>query len=82
MRIIFHPHALERMNERDASKAEVRETVRTGESFVAKYGRQGHRKNFSIPGTPTKEYRTKQIEAIGVAERTQFVVITVIIKYF
>ena len=46
MIIHFHPHAEERMKERNATEEEVAITVQKGESFPAKYGRIGFRHNF------------------------------------
>jgi hypothetical protein len=37
----IHPHARERAPERGVSEEEIVETVRTGESFPAKFGRMG-----------------------------------------
>ena len=44
----LHPHAQDRLLERGASKEEVVATVEGGESFPAKYGRTGFRRNFSL----------------------------------
>jgi hypothetical protein len=83
MRIVFHPHAYERMKERGATEAEVIETVRNGESFPAKYGRHGYRKNFRIKAAVGhRRYSAKQIEAYCVHEARSIVVVTVIVKYF
>ena len=46
--IRFHPHALQRMKERGATKNEVEKTVELGEHTQAKHGRTGFRKNFSF----------------------------------
>lgn len=81
MKIIYHPHARQRMKERGANQKEVEAAFRTGEKFKAKFGRLGFRRNFSH----TKgKYTTKQVEVYGVMEIKQdtFVVITVICKYF
>ncbi len=42
----FHPHARERLAERGATEEEVRSTVLKGETFSAKFGRTGFRRNF------------------------------------
>ena len=47
MPIKFHPHALERMEERNATEDEVIATIEEGEEFPAKFGRAGFRRNFS-----------------------------------
>lgn len=41
MNIRFHPHALERMKERGATKEEVRAVIEKGERFSAKFNRNG-----------------------------------------
>ncbi len=46
MTVRFHPHALERMQERGATEGEVVSTVDEGERFPAKFGRAGFRRNF------------------------------------
>jgi hypothetical protein len=82
MRIRIHPHARQRMVERGASEAEVLATVEQGEQFPAKLARQGFRRNFPF-GREWRgsHYRSKQVEAIAVAEDGWFV-ITITVKYF
>jgi ABC-type proline/glycine betaine transport system substrate-binding protein len=83
MIIKIHPHARTRMQERGASEDEVIETIKTGEKFPAKFGRIGFRRNFNFEGMwRGKKYNTKQVEAYAVKENDDFVVITVIVKYF
>jgi hypothetical protein len=43
MPIKFHPHALERMEERNATEDEVIATIEEGEQFPAKFGRAAFR---------------------------------------
>lgn len=82
MKITFHPHAKERMQERGATEDEVKLTVRGGEKFAAKFGRIGFRRNFDYDGEWNgKIYHTKQIEAY-VVEEEGWLVITVLVKYF
>ncbi len=45
MGVKLHPHAIERLTERGATEAEVIATVETGETFPAKFGRTGFRRN-------------------------------------
>ncbi|MFZ3090379.1 MAG: hypothetical protein WA240_07140 [Nitrospirota bacterium] len=79
----FHPHAQVCLLERGASKEEVVATVEGGESFPAKYGRTGFRRNFSFNSVwRGKHYATKQIEAYAVKEDKDWVVITIITRYF
>jgi hypothetical protein len=83
MPVAFHPHALERLVERGASQDEVVATVEFGERFPAKFGRSGFRRNFSFEQTwRGRFYSTKQVEAYAVEEKSGWLVITVIVKYF
>ena len=83
MSIRFHPHARERMKERGTTEDEVQTTVATGESFPAKFGRTGFRKNFSFFSKWRGIfYNTKQVEAYAIQELDDWLVITVITKYF
>jgi hypothetical protein len=84
MKIRFHPHALERIEERGATQEEVRSTIESGEKFPAKFGRVGFRRNFPFDGQwRGRSFSTKQIEAFAVEERPEdWLVITVITRYF
>ncbi|MFQ6032350.1 MAG: DUF4258 domain-containing protein [Candidatus Zixiibacteriota bacterium] len=83
MGIKIHPHAKERMEERGATKDEIIKTVQEGEKFPAKFGRIGLRRNFACEGIGRgKKYKTKQIEVYGVKENEDFIVITILVKYF
>jgi hypothetical protein len=83
MAVRFHPHALDRMAERGATEDEVKATVEHGERFAAKFGRTGFRRNFPFD----REWRgrhneTKQVEAYAIEESGDWLVITVITRYF
>jgi Domain of unknown function (DUF4258) len=79
----LHPHARERMEERGATEEEVRATVEQGESFPAKFGRTGFRRNFRFDQhRHGQHYHTKQIEAYAVQEGPDWLVITVFTRYF
>ncbi len=79
----LHPHAKERLLERGATEEEVIAAVENGETFPAKFGRTGFRRNFHFGGTwRGKQYTTKQVEAIAVKEKNDWIVVTVITKYF
>ena len=81
--IRFHAHAQERADERGANKSEVIATVEDGERFAAKFGRTGFRRNFTFDGVwRGKRYGTKQIEVFAVEEEGDWLVITVLVKYF
>ncbi len=83
MAVKIHPHARERMAERGATEDEVRTTISKGERFPAKLGRAGFRHNFSFESNRNgKFFRTKQIEAYGVDEGKDFIVITIVVRYF
>lgn len=71
------------MAERGATAAEVRAAVEQGEQFPAKYGRTGFRRNFQFDGMwRGRQYRTKQVEAYAVGEGSDWLVVTVMAKYF
>jgi hypothetical protein len=71
------------MQERGASEVEVEATLRDGERFPAKFDRQGFRRNFSF-GEIWREqrYAMKQLEVIAIYEDGDWLVISVIVKYF
>ncbi|MBW8048750.1 MAG: DUF4258 domain-containing protein [Cytophagales bacterium] len=83
MSVNLHPHALERMLLRGANKKEVTATVEKGEVFPAKLGRKGFRRNFSFKQQwKGRFYETKQVEVFAVKENDDWLVITVITRYF
>jgi hypothetical protein len=79
----LHPHARERMDERGATEEEGRATVEQGESFPAKFGRTGFRRNFRFDQhRHGRHYHTKQVEAYAAQEGPDWPVITVLTCYF
>jgi hypothetical protein len=83
MAVRLHPHAQERLVERGATQDEVVATIEQGERFPAKYGRTGFRRNFSFDKAwRGRHYGTKQIEAFAVQEDEDWLVITIITRYF
>ena len=79
----LHPHARSRMQERGATEEEVEGTIRDGERFSVKFGRQGFRRNVAFGGVwRGRRYPMKQIEAIAIQEEGDWLVISVIVKYF
>ena len=83
MSVRFHPHAQERMKERGATEDEVQAAIEQGEQFPAKFGRTGFRRNFAFDSQwRGRRYRTKQVEAYAVQEGSDWLVITVITRYF
>ena len=83
MIVRLDPHAIERMEERGVTKEEVLATVERGEDIPAKLGRSGFRRNFEYNDVWNgKWYGTKQVEAYAVREDADWLVITVISKFF
>ena len=83
MIVRFHSHARERMVERGATVDEVRATVERGEQFPARFGRTGFRRNFAYDSEwRGRRYRIKQVEVYAVQEDSDWLVITVITRYF
>jgi hypothetical protein len=81
--VVLLPHAKERAAERGATADEVIATIRQGETFPARHGRTGFRRNFSFGGLwRGRRYATKQIEAYATEESSGWTVITVIVKFF
>jgi len=79
----LHAHARERMLERGASENEVAATIRDGERFPAKFGREGFRRNFRFDGVwRQRRYAMKQVEAIATYEDGDWLVISVVVRYF
>jgi hypothetical protein len=71
------------MEERGASEDEARATVGQGERFPAKFGRIGFRRNFPFGGDRHgRYYHTKQLEVYAVQEGDDWIVITVLTRYF
>ena len=82
MSVRLHPHARVRLSERGATEAEVIATVAGGESFPAKLGRHGFRRNFAYNAPwRGRRYANKQVEAIAV-EENGWLVITVMVRFF
>ena len=58
-------------------------TVTSGEQFPAKFGRVGFRRNFSFHKQWRGQfYATKQVTAFAVGDANDWLVITVIVRYF
>jgi len=71
------------MIERGATEAEIEATIRKGERFPAKFGRQGFRRNFRFDGIGRgRRYAVKQIGAFALFEDGNWPVISVLVKYF
>ena len=71
------------MTERGATENEIVATVESGETFPAKFGRTGFRLNFHFDSVwRNRQYSTKQIKTIAVKENNDWIVVTVITRYF
>mgnify|MGYP006278862449 CR=1 FL=1 len=82
MAVGLHPHAIERAAERGATPEETTATVETGETFPAKHGRTGFRRNFPGPWTwRDREFDTKQVEVYAAEQDGDWLVITVIVRF-
>ena len=83
MAVRLHPHAVERAAERGATEAEIVATVETGERVPAKHGRTGFRRNHPGPWTwRARTFDTKQLLAYASPQGDDWLVITVIVKFF
>lgn len=83
MIVRLHPHARERLSERGATEEEVRATVLGGEAFPAKFGRNGFRRNFRFDSVwRDRHYAIKQVEVFTVCEGEDWLVITVVTRYY
>ncbi len=83
MSVRLHPHAKERLHERGATEAEVIATVETGETFPAKFGRTGFRRNFPFgQAWRGKVYATKQVEVYAGKEGEDWLAITFVTRFF
>jgi hypothetical protein len=81
--IVFPEHALERMEERGASRHEVRTTIREGESANARHGRMEFTYTFSFEdewnGTT---YENKELTVYAANDGGDWIVVTVICRYY
>jgi len=80
--IVFSEHATKQMLERGASKEEVIQAIRSGESLPAKHGRIAYRHNFQYNSKwGNKFYHIKQVMPV-VKEENVILVVTVYTFYF
>jgi hypothetical protein len=83
MNVRIHQHARDRMVERGTTEDEIILTVSQGERFEAKHGRNGFRRNFPYNDQwRGRRFANKQVEAIAVLEDSEWLVITVLVKFF
>ena len=77
----LHRHAVARMRER--GEEEIASALADGERFLAKFGRNGFRRNFVFDGLwRGQRYHMKQVEVFAVLEDGDWLVIIVVVKYF
>jgi hypothetical protein len=81
--IIFPEHALERMEERGASRHEVRTAIREGKSSDARHGRMEFTYTFPYEdewnGT---YYEKKELMVYAANDGGDWIVVTVISRYY
>ena len=83
MAVRLHAHAAERAAERGASEDEAVATVERGEHIPAKHGRTGFRRNFPGPWRwRGRIFDTKQVLAYAAPEGEDWLVVTVIVRFF
>ncbi len=83
MSVRLHPHARERLKERGATEEEVIAAIETGETFPAKFGRTGFRRNFAFSELwKGRFYATKQVEVYAVKEGEDWLAITFVTRFF
>ena len=84
--IVLSEHALERMEERGASRQEVRRTVREGESFPDRQDRTGFRFEFEFGAEWNGTYYEKKeltvYAAPGGEDGSDWIVVTVISRFY
>jgi hypothetical protein len=83
MAIFIHPHAVQRMDERGATREEVLKTIEMGRTSPARSGRRRYGMTFTYGGYWRGQlYGHKHIEVLCVDEGEDIIVITVVVKYF
>ena len=81
MKIQIHPHAAQRIRERGATVARVREAVLLGQQSPAKFGRVVFRRVFDFGQRWNgQHYAKQQIDAFATTMNGGWLVVTV--KYF
>lgn len=81
--IRFSAHALERMAERGATREEVEHTILNGEASPARQGRTRFRHTFPFNAEWNgRHYAHKELTVYAVEENEDWIVITLICRYF
>ena len=82
MDIRIDPHTLERARKRGASMYEIEDTLSTGISFSAKYGRLGRAKVYEFGEIWLgKYYEQKRVQVIYTVEDDTIITVTVYVFY-
>ena len=82
-RIQFSAHALERMAERGATREEVEHTILNGEVSPARQGRTRFQRTLPFNAEWNgRHYVHKQLAVFAVEEEGDWIVITLICRYF
>lgn len=83
MAIIIHPHALQRMEERGATREEVLETIETGRMSPGKFDRRIHEMTCAYGDFWRSQlYEYKHIEVYSIEDGEDVIVVTVVVKYY
>ena len=76
-------YALVRIAERGATREEVEQTILDGDTFPARHGRTGFRYTFPFNALWNgRYYAHKQLTVYAVEESQDWIVITVLCRYF
>jgi len=83
MIVRIHPHARQRLRERGANTAQVRQTIENGRVIPAKFGRTQFSHVFAFNATWNgKHYSSKLLDVFAAKIPGGWMVVTVIVKYF
>ena len=84
MKVTLHPHAVQRLAERGATRDEVIYTVKHGKSAPAKFDRTNFTHTFAYHGKWLgTSYRRKTIEAFASEDDDgNWLVVTIVVKFF
>jgi hypothetical protein len=83
MSVQLHPHARARAVERGATEAEIIATVEAGNATPTKFGRTLFKHTFPFDQDwQGRRYAAKKIEAIAIQEDSDWLVITVVVKFY
>ena len=82
VKIIIEPHTIERANERGANETEIRDVIKNGAAFPAKYGKLARFKIYDFNTIwNNKLYKQKKVEVYYVIENDKVFTVTVFVFY-